>query len=148
MKPILPRVAIPILLFALAVALVRLLTPATIVVEWETASEVDTAGFLLYRATSADGPFVLLDESPIVSQGDGLTGAAYRYEDRQVAWGARYFYQLEEIERGGGRNRYPQVVEARAGAGWPAALAAGAFVAALWWAGSWVLNRRPRSSDY
>lgn len=147
MKPIFRCFLLPALLFVLAVALVRLLTPAVIVVDWETGSEVNTAGFLLYRSASAEGPFDLLSETPIPSQGDGLTGAAYRYEDRQVVWGARYFYQLEEIERDGGRNRYPQVVEARAGAGWPWALAAGAFVVALWGAGSWILNRRPPSSD-
>jgi len=125
-----------LLLFALGVALVRLGSPPRVVVAWETASEVDTAGFLLYRSGSSDGPFSLLTRAPLPAEGDPLVGASYRYEDRDVAWGQRYFYQLEEVERSGVRNRFPQVVGGRAGAGWPWALAGGGFLAVLWFAGS------------
>ena len=125
------RIAVFIALFVLGVAMVRILSPARVVVDWETASEVDTAGFLLHRSQSADGPFSPLVETPIPARGDPLVGDAYRYEDRDVVWGRRYFYQLEEVERGGGRNRYPDVVEGQAGLGWAWALAAGASLAVV-----------------
>lgn len=142
MRRLLCNAAVSLLLFALGVALVRFGSPARIAVTWETASEVDTAGFLLYRGESPDGPFSLLIETPLPAQGDPLVGSSYRYEDRDVAWGRRYFYQLEEIERGGVRNRFPQVV-GRAGAGWPWALAGGALLALL---GGVVGRRRLRTS--
>ena len=130
-KKTLFRLAVPLLAFILGAALVRLASPARVVVTWETASEVGTAGFVLYRGASASGPFSLLDGPPVLAVGDPLVGGSYRYEDRDVVWGQRYFYQLEEIEQQGGRNRYPDVVEGRAGLGWSWALAVGAVLAAL-----------------
>jgi len=125
------RVLTPLAFFALGVFLVRLTFPASIVVTWETASEVDTAGFLVYRSDSPDGPFSLLDETVIPARGDPLVGASYRYDDREVARGRRYFYQLEEIQRDGVRNRFPDVVEGQAGVGWPVGLAVGVLMAVL-----------------
>lgn len=122
--------AVLALLCGVGVALVRLSFPSRIIVTWETASEVDTAGFLLYRSDSLDGPFSLLTATTIPAQGDPLVGASYRHEDRDVAWGQSYFYQLEEIERNGAPNRFPDVVEGRAGVGWPWAVIAGAVLAA------------------
>jgi hypothetical protein len=131
MKRSLVRIAVAALFFVLGVALVRFASPARVVVTWETASEVNTAGFLLYRGTLAEGPFIQLVAAPLPAEGDPLVGASYRYEDEEVTWGRRYYYQLEELEEGGGRNRYPDVVEGRAGLGWPWALAAGAVLAAV-----------------
>ena len=36
-------------------------TAATVIVEWTTASELNTAGFNLYRRDSPDGPFTRLN---------------------------------------------------------------------------------------
>jgi hypothetical protein len=142
MKQILIRVVIILLLFALGVAIVRLGFPSRVVVTWETASEVDTAGFLLYRSDSPASPFSLLTETPVPAQGDPLVGDSYRYVDRDVTWGQRYFYQLEEVERNGARHRFPNVVEGRAGVGWPWALAAGAVLAILGGVGIWPIPKR------
>jgi len=130
-RPLLVTVAVAALLFALGVAAVRVGSPARVVVTWETASEVETAGFHVFRARSPDGDFGRVTETPVPAQGDPLVGAAYRYEDTDVAWGQRYVYQLEEVELDGTRNRYDETVEGRAGLGWPWALAAGALLAAL-----------------
>lgn len=136
MKSLLRNAAVALFLFAIGVAAFRIGSPARVVVTWETASEVDTAGFLLHRGDSPQGPFSRLTLTPIPAQGDPLAGSTYRYEDDEVRWGQRYFYQLEELERGGARNWYQQVVEGRAGVGWTWALAAGAVPAALWLATS------------
>jgi hypothetical protein len=145
MKRLLWRLAVLLLAFALGVVLVRLVSPARVLVTWETASEVGTAGFFLYRSESPDGPFSLLDETLILAVGDPLIGGAYSQEDREVVWGRRYYYQLEEIEESGGRNRHVEVVEAQAGLGWPWALGAGVFLAVvaavLFWSMS-LLQRR------
>jgi hypothetical protein len=121
--------------FALGILSAWLIWPPRVVVTWETASEVDTAGFYLYRADSPSGPFILLNATPIPAQGDPLTGSSYRFEDRGVKWGQTYYYRLEELERSGGRNQYPEVAKVRAGAGWGLALACGVLAASLAWFG-------------
>lgn len=142
MNRILIQAVIILLLFALGVAIVRFGFPSRVVVTWETASEVDTAGFLLYRSESPASPFSLLTETPVPAQGDPLVGDSYRYVDRDVTWGRRYFYQLEEVERNGAHHRFPDVVEGKAGVGWPWALAAGAVLAILGGVGAWPRSRR------
>lgn len=124
--------AIP-LSFALGILLAWLIWPPRVIVTWETASEVDTAGFYLYRADSPSGPFILLNATPIPARGDPLAGASYQFEDHTVKWGQTYFYRLEELERNGGRNQYPEVAKVRAGAGWGLALACGVLAASLAW---------------
>ena len=72
----------------------------TILVEWETATELDTAAFNLYRAEASNGPWdTLVDTQP--AQGDGQTGASYSFSDDSVEAGKTYYYLLEEIENNG-----------------------------------------------
>jgi hypothetical protein len=132
---------ISVVLLALGVGLVRIVSPPRIVVTWETASEVDAAGFHLYRASQIDGSFELVTRSMIPARGDPLVGASYEYEDRDVVWGKLYHYQLAEVERTGAQSRYDRIVSARAGAGWPWALAGGALLAALWWIGNEIVKK-------
>jgi hypothetical protein len=120
-----------LLLFALGVTAVRVGSPGRVIVTWETASEVDTAAFHVYRSRSPEGPFSPITESPVPAEGDPLVGASYRYEDKDVTWGRRYFYQLEEVELDGTLNLYPEVVEGRAGVGWGWALTGGVALGAL-----------------
>ena len=129
------RVLRAVMWFVLGVLLVRLGAPAQVTIQWETASEVEAAGFRLYRATSAEGPFTLLSETLIPAQGDPLTGASYAYEDRETSWGREYFYQLEEVDLNGAASRHPEVVQSRAGAGWPWAIGTGVGLALL---GGWL----------
>jgi hypothetical protein len=146
-KPLFLTLAVSVLLFALGVAVVRFGFPARVIVTWETASEVDTAGFHVYRSRSAEGPFSPVTDIPVPAEGDPLVGASYRYEDEAVVRGQRYFYQLEEVERYGTRNRYPEVVTGRAGVGWAWAVGGGALLSALGAVAAWVLMQQPVSGD-
>jgi hypothetical protein len=87
-----------------AVSLVSLTaTPAgsAILVEWETATEIDNLGFNLYRASSEDGPRVQLNGSLIPSQAPGSqAGAAYAYLDETSAPGINYYW-LEAMDTRG-----------------------------------------------
>jgi hypothetical protein len=139
--------AISVLLFALGAAAVRVGSPARVVVTWETASEVETAGFHVYRGPSPSGEFSRITENPVPAEGDPLVGASYRYEDEDVAWGERYYYQLEEVELDGARNRYDETVEGRAGLGWTWALAGGVVLALLGAALTWLLPPRAQDSS-
>jgi hypothetical protein len=79
---------------------------ANVIVEWTTASELNTVGFNLLRGKTPDGPFEQVNEALIPSASDTLTGSSYSYEDRGVVAGRTYFYMLEEIESSGGTNQH------------------------------------------
>jgi hypothetical protein len=69
-------------------------------VTWETVSELDNAGFNLYRADSAGGPQTLLAYVP--SQAPGASqGASYSYEDLAVQSGESWWYWLEDVSLSG-----------------------------------------------
>jgi hypothetical protein len=125
------RIGMPLLYAAIGFALVYVGWPPRITFTWQTASEIDTAAFLVYRSDSPAGPFERLTQDPIAAQGDPLAGASYHYDDRDVTWGAHYYYQLEEVERDGARNLNPDVARGKAGAGWPWALVVSAILAIL-----------------
>lgn len=89
------------------------LDKANVIVEWSTASELDTVGFYLLRSENPEGPFEQVNSEIIPSTSDSLTGSSYSYDDHQVQAGATYYYMLEEIEETGNSNQHgPIVVEA------------------------------------
>ena len=94
------------LVLAAGLLLYQFFRPVTVQIEWETATELNTAGFLLYRGQSLDGEFPLLTEELIPSQGSTVSGAKYTFEDNQVKSGETYYYILEEVEYNGSINRY------------------------------------------
>lgn len=71
---------------------------AGIVVEWVTETELQTAGFNIYRSTSSTEPFVQINKVMIPSQGSERSGSRYQYRDQEVQPGQIYFYKLEEVE--------------------------------------------------
>jgi len=90
---------------------------ATVVVEWSTASELDTAGFNLYRSDGPDGPFARVNRELIPASPDPLLGGSYSFTDTDVVAGHTYYYQLEDVETSGTTTRHgPIEVKAEAGA--------------------------------
>ena len=71
-------------------------------------SEINNAGFNLYRGLSADGEFTLLANLP--SQAPGSTsGASYSYQDADVLAGQTYWYRLEAIDLNGATTLFDPV---------------------------------------
>jgi hypothetical protein len=72
----------------------------TIVLSWETASELDNLGFNLYRAQSANGPWTQVNADLIPSQvpPGSPVGASYTYKDTVSLRAATYFYRLDSID--------------------------------------------------
>jgi len=70
--------------------------------EWETGTELDTAGFYILRSTQGTGPFNRI--SGFIPAIGGTIGAMYSYADTTITNGVNYFYQLEEIEVSGGSS--------------------------------------------
>jgi len=126
-----------------------------VVVAWETAMEIDTAGFNLWRSTDG-GAYEQVNASliPAAAPG-GVMGGTYEYVDADVTPGETYFYKLEELEVSGARNWYgptstgggfPTAVVLRALAaeqlGWLPVAAGLAVTAAL---GAALIKRRRRA---
>jgi hypothetical protein len=80
-----------------------------VVVTWETAMEIDTVGFNLWRSTDG-GTYEQVNASliPATALGGGM-GGTYEYVDADVAPGETYAYKLEELEIDGSQNWYGPV---------------------------------------
>lgn len=83
--------------------------PSPIVIEWTTATEINTAGFNLYRAESADGPFTQVNSQLIPASSDPMAGGKYKFEDTSIATGKTYYYQLEDVEYNGTRTKHTPI---------------------------------------
>lgn len=79
---------------------------AAVIVEWSTASELDTAGFNVYRGISADLIDQKVNSAVIPPATDPLQGGSYRFRDDQVVPGIRYYYLIEEVDQSGKTSRY------------------------------------------
>jgi len=82
-----------------------------ILLNWETAIELDNLGFNLYRADAVDGPRSRLNANLILSQSPGsITGAAYSWLDESAsATPGVYHYWLEAVDVGGETTLYGPV---------------------------------------
>jgi hypothetical protein len=70
-----------------------------IVLNWDTAMEMDTVGFNVYRASDVDGQRVRLNSAMIPSQAiGGIGGGYYEFIDTDVESGVTYFYWLEYLD--------------------------------------------------
>lgn len=78
-------------------------------ITWKTASEVDTAGFNLYRATSPEGPWIKINDELIPPSQDPVSGGSYEFKDQTAEPGKTYYYRLEEIELSGNSNRFDPI---------------------------------------
>jgi len=76
-----------------------------VILTWATATELETMGFHLYRATDPDGPFTRITGELIPAQGDALSGATYEYQDAPGV--GLFYYALEDVAVGGGATRHP-----------------------------------------
>jgi fibronectin-binding autotransporter adhesin len=81
----------------------------TALLEWETASEQDNLGFVLYRSETQNGIFEELASyqttTTLRGQGTKLTETKYRYEDsRNTQPGKTYFYKLVSVDIDGTRH--------------------------------------------
>ena len=68
---------------------------------WSTASEIDNAGFNLYRAESEDGEYIKINDSLILLEGSPTQGASYEFTDTDAQNRKTYYYKLEDIDLNG-----------------------------------------------
>ncbi len=75
---------------------------------WSTGTEINMAGYNIYRSEGANGPYMRIN-SQIIATADKLAGAQYRYEDTTVQPGKTYYYQLEDVELNGTTTRHDPI---------------------------------------
>jgi len=67
-------------------------------IQWQTASEIDIAGFIIKRSEYLDGKYTAITENIIQATGNSLSGDSYEYFDHEIEVGKSYYYQLVEID--------------------------------------------------
>lgn len=140
------RVSVALVLVLLLQMLAGCTAPVR--VEWSTETEMNTAGFNLYRGESAGGPFdVKVNDQLIAPAKDPMTGGEYQYVDQTAKPGITYYYRLEEVERNGATNNYGPISVRAGGLVWwqvvVFVLLAGATVALWVFGGRKNARRKP-----
>ncbi len=74
---------------------------SAVLLEWETATELDNEGFNLLRSEQEYGQYVKINRNFIPSKGEAGFGAEYSYTDYDVENGVTYYYLLEAIDFNG-----------------------------------------------
>ena len=69
-------------------------SPGQILIEWETATELDTAGFIVTRSTAPDPTYDDISQF-ILARGSGAGGAEYSFIDDDIEEGTTYYYILQ-----------------------------------------------------
>ena len=72
-----------------------------VTLQWSTASEIDNAGFNLYRSESNNGQYKKINNSLITAKGTSTQVASYEFVDNDVQNRKTYFYKLEDIDLNG-----------------------------------------------
>ena len=69
--------------------------------QWKTASELDTAGFFVYRSFEEGTSWAKINATIILATADDLLGGEYEYVDGPLVNGSLFWYKLEEIDSSG-----------------------------------------------
>jgi parallel beta-helix repeat protein len=81
-----------------------------VTLEWKTESEIDNAGFNLYRAESENGQYTKINASLIPAKGSSTQGASYEFTDTNVQNRKTYYYKLEDIDLSGKSTMHGSVI--------------------------------------
>jgi hypothetical protein len=66
--------------------------------EWATETELDNAGFNIWRSEEKDGEYVRINPYFIPAEGDAGFGAKYSFTDYDVTNEVIYYYKLEDMD--------------------------------------------------
>ena len=118
------------------------LQSSKVVVEWETASELNTAGFNVFRGSQPEGINTILNTHLIPPSKDPILGGKYQFTDVNAVPGLTYYYFIEEVDLNGGRQRFGPI-EVKAGGSSKLAWATAGVLGAISIAGiaAWFIKR-------
>jgi len=79
-------------------------------IKWSTETEIDNAGFNVYRAEQADGEYVKINSALIAAKGYTTQGATYEFTDTGLKNRKTYYYKLEDIDLNGTSTMHGPVI--------------------------------------
>ena len=84
-------------------------TGAGVILNWTTESEIDNAGFYIYRSLTKEGEFKVVN--PTMIQGADTTGErnTYRWTDTTAKPNTIYYYRIEDVSHAGVREQLATV---------------------------------------
>ncbi|MXV75688.1 leucine-rich repeat domain-containing protein, partial [Candidatus Poribacteria bacterium] len=84
-------------------------TDAGVILKWTTESELDNAGFYIYRSETKNGTFKAVN--PTLIQGAGTTSErrTYTWKDTTAKPNTVYYYRIEDISHAGTRKQLATV---------------------------------------
>jgi len=80
-------------------------TPDGVLLKWRTESEIENAGFNLYRSGERNGDFVKVNSNLIEGGGTTAIPQEYKYLDEEFEDGDTLFYIVESVAFDGETNR-------------------------------------------
>jgi hypothetical protein len=80
-----------------------------VILQWLTVSEIDNAGFNIYRSTSKNGEYVKINDTLIPAEGSPTSDASYEFVDRDVKGRKTYYYKLEDMDLNGNTTMHGTV---------------------------------------
>ena len=79
---------------------------------WETATEVDNAGFNIYRARSEGERYTKINDTLIPAKGNATSGARYKFTDNTGE--GKSYYKLEDVDYNGASTMHGPVSSKKA----------------------------------
>ena len=73
----------------------------SVVLNWATESEIDNAGFNIYRAESENGVYAKINSAIVSAKGSPTQGTSYEFVDKEVKNRKTFYYKLEDIDLNG-----------------------------------------------
>lgn len=77
-----------------------------VILEWQTACEINNFGFHIYRSAEEKGPYQRITTSLIEGAGNSSSSHKYIYRDNTCCEGFTYWYLLEDIDFSGAKERH------------------------------------------
>ncbi len=109
---------------------------------WQTASQMDLAGFNIARAESREGPYRVINERILPVTGSRVSGNRYEFLDRDVRSGKIYYYWIEILHLDQSSEKL-EVIELKADPTGKIFLGVGGGLA-FFWVIAFLLQKRRR----
>ena len=84
-------------------------TDSGVILKWATESEVDNAGFYIYRSETKDGKFKVVNSTMIQGAGTTSERNTYTWTDATAKPNTVYYYRIEDISHAGIRKQLATV---------------------------------------
>ena len=81
------------------------LSDTGVILKWTTQSEVDNAGFYIYRSQTRDGEFKAVNPTMIQGAGTSSERHTYTWTDTTAKPNVAYYYRIEDISHAGVREQ-------------------------------------------